>query len=561
MKKLLLFFVMIFSMPLFGDTTIVAFDAVHQSFGSLGNNRTIVDTITFPISNSGYSEIFMNVNLECPTGGCDPWDRKAKISIKSLNEWYEIGRYVTPYGVECGWSFDVTDYHSLLKGELELMSYIDTWVQPGWLVTITFDFISGVPENQYTMVRNIWNNDYVVYGDTTNPVNIPSSTQYLPFDVTEAYLRLTTTGHGQGNTDNAAEFSLKIHDIYLNGELAFFHNFWRDDCGSNQCSPQNGTWQYNRAGFCPGDKVSPQDFNLLDHTLVGDTVKLDYVLEDYFNQCSPNNPSCTNGVTCSLCDYNNSGHTEPYYFIGSHIIVHTESYHTNADTYFKISNHDLQTGTLNIYLENFVPVYGVQFNISLDDINGIDLEQLNFENGYGGLAEEFGWTIAVNDSGLVVGMAQGTGNPISGGEGLFTQIPWNIEQLGDAYGSVSISNLNVSGYFGSEATYEIGPSLNFESGLSLEENNLLPNSHKLLSAYPNPFNPIVTLPFSLSNNAYVELSIFNLNGLLVEKLVEQVMNEGFHNIKWNADSEASGIYFYTLESEGYVDSRKIVLIK
>ena len=552
---------MIFCTQLFGDTTIVAIDAVHQSFGSLGNNRTIVDTITFPISNSGYSEIFMNVNLECPTGGCDPWDRKAKISIKSLNEWYEIGRYVTPYGVECGWSFDVTDYHSLLKGELELMSYIDTWVQPGWLVTITFDFISGIPENQYTMVRNIWNNDYVVYGDTTNPVNIPSSTQYLPLDVTDAYLRLTTTGHGQGNTDNAAEFSLKIHDIYLNGEFAFFHNFWRDDCGSNQCSPQNGTWQYNRAGFCPGDKVSPQDFNLLDYTIVGDTVKLDYILEDYFNQCSPNNPSCTNGVTCSLCDYNNSGHTEPYYYIGSHIIVHTESYHTNADTYFKISNHDLQTGTLNIYLENFVPVYGVQFNISLDDINGIDLEQLNFENGYGGLAEEFGWTIAVNDSGLVVGMAQGTGNPISGGEGLFTQIPWNIEQLGNAYGSVSISNLNVSGYFGSEATYEIGPSLNFESGLSLEENNLLPNSHKLLSAYPNPFNPIVTLPFSLSNNAYVELSIFNLNGLLVEKLVEQVMNEGFHNIKWNADSEASGIYFYALESEGYVDSRKIVLIK
>ena len=33
------------------------------------------------------------------------------------------------------------------------------------------------------------------------------------------------------------------------------------------------------------------DFDLLEHVLVGDTIKLDYVLEDYFNQCSPNNPS------------------------------------------------------------------------------------------------------------------------------------------------------------------------------------------------------------------------------------------------------------------------------
>ena len=56
----------------------------------------------------------MNVNLECPDGGCDPWDRKAKISVMHFEEWHEIGRYVTPYGVECGWSFDVSDYRSIL---------------------------------------------------------------------------------------------------------------------------------------------------------------------------------------------------------------------------------------------------------------------------------------------------------------------------------------------------------------------------------------------------------------------------------------------------------------
>ena len=46
----------------YSDTTIVALSAVHQSF----SNRTVIDTIQFPESNSNFSEIIMNVNLECP---------------------------------------------------------------------------------------------------------------------------------------------------------------------------------------------------------------------------------------------------------------------------------------------------------------------------------------------------------------------------------------------------------------------------------------------------------------------------------------------------------------
>ena len=48
----------------------------------------------------------------------------------------------------------------------------------------------------------------------------------------------------------------------------------------------------------------------------------------------------------------------------------------------------------------------------------------------GGRAEEYGWTVSTNDSGLVIGVAQFTGNPIPGGEGILTQIPINISSLG-----------------------------------------------------------------------------------------------------------------------------------
>jgi len=113
---------------LFGDTTIVAFDEVHQSFGGGINNRSVIDSIQFPVTNAGFGQILMHFQLDCPTGGCDPWDRKASISVEHLGSWYEIGRYVTPYGIECGWTLDVTPYRSLLEGEVQLRSFMDTQV-------------------------------------------------------------------------------------------------------------------------------------------------------------------------------------------------------------------------------------------------------------------------------------------------------------------------------------------------------------------------------------------------------------------------------------------------
>ena len=562
MRKIFLKVILLQFTLLYSDTTIVAFDAVHQFFGSLGNNRTVIDTIQFPDSNAGYSDITMHLNLECPTGGCDPWDRKAKISVQHLNEWFEIGRYVTPYGVECGWSIDVTDYRSILEGTVNLRSYIDTWVQPGWLVTIEFEFISGIPEHSFTTLRNIWNYDYMVYGDTTNPVNISTVTEYIPEDAQDAYLRMFTTGHGQGNTDNAAEFSYKLHDIFMNGELTYTHDYWRDDCEYNDCSPQNGTWQYDRAGFCPGDKVTPQDFNILDYSH-GDTLKLDYIIEDYFNECSPNNPSCVNGQAgCTDCNYNNTGHTEPFYFIGSQLIIHTESFHSNADTYFVITGQDSSTGALEIHLENYIPVYGLQFRLGLGGLQGLEISELNFQNGTGGRAEESGWTVAVNDSGLVIGLAQGTGDQIPAGEGLLTQIPWNFGDFPQLAGYLSIEDIEVSGYFGTELSHEAGDPYIIETELSMGGNQTLPDKHALHAAFPNPFNPVVKIPFQVGKQETIYLTVFNLNGIAVESLIHnRIMQTGQYQMEWDAGQYASGMYLYMIQAGKFTQTKKMLLLK
>ena len=565
MIKYLSIIYFLFSSILFSDTTIVALNQVHHSFGGLGNNRTTTSEIQFPNGSTDYSSITMRVNLECPTGGCDPWDRKAKISVYHIDQWIEIGRYVTPYGVECGWEIDVTDYRSILRGEVILKSFIDTWVQPGWLVSVEFDFVEGQGQYPFTVVRNLWNYDRLVYGDPTIPVDISTIQEYLPNDTEEAYIRITTTGHGQGNTENAAEFSDKRHDILINGEVSHVHNFWRPDCEFNDCSPQNGTWQYDRAGFCPGDKVDAQNLSILDFSLPGNTVEFDYVLEDYFNQCSPNNPSCVNGVTCTSCAYNNTGHTEPFYYIGSQLIIHTTNKHSNADVYLSISDQDTSMSSVDIYLENYVSVYGVSFKLDLSQLEIQGDGNLSFEDGISGRAEESNWTVSINGEGLIVALAQGSGEPIQPGEGILTRIQLNLENISILSGSLKIIDVEASGYFGRQLSFETGEPTTFEL-LNTNEELIIPTKIMLHNAYPNPFNPYTTISYDMSEDNFVNLTIFDLAGKKIKTLLNESMVAGFRSVRWRGLDEqyqpvSTGVYLCVFQAGNFRETKKIILLK
>lgn len=325
-KLLLLFFMlMLLANASFSanDTTITTFNKVHQGFGG-GLNRTEVDTFIFPSAVTDYDTILMHVILDCPTGGCDPWDRLAYIQLIDNNYSYEIGRYITPYGKACSWAIDVSDYRSYLTDTVIISSFIDTWVNPAWLVTINFEFKTGVPAYQFTSVEKLWENYYLVYGDTSKPINIEEVIKDIPA-AEKVILKIFNTGHGQGNTNNAAEFSKKTHTIFINDDSTFAHYLWRDNCASNSCSPQNGTWQYNRAGWCPGADAQSATYDITSLINTGAKAKVLYQFQDYTNQCSPNYGGCVEGVTCSDCDYNYNGHTEPYYAFAGQLIYYSNT--------------------------------------------------------------------------------------------------------------------------------------------------------------------------------------------------------------------------------------------
>ncbi|MEN8225577.1 MAG: peptide-N-glycosidase F-related protein, partial [Bacteroidota bacterium] len=117
-------------------------------------------------------------------------------------------------------------------------------------------------------------------------------------------LREMTSGHGWGdlNTGNAAEFRESTHHFKVNGTTEFTQHLWTT-CNPNpvSCQPQNGTWFYNRSGWCPGSIPMLWRFDLSSR--IGTAFELMYELDTtYRDYCSPYNPDCVTGVTCSDCD-------------------------------------------------------------------------------------------------------------------------------------------------------------------------------------------------------------------------------------------------------------------
>ena len=91
--------------------------------------------------------------------------------------------------------------------------------------------------------------------------------------------------------------------------------------------------------------------------------------------------------------------------------------------------------------------------------------------------------------------------------------------------------------------------------------NSLPGSFHLLQNYPNPFNPKTSIHFDLPRKTHVRLEIYDVLGREVELLVEDERGPGSYDVQYDATLQASGIYFYRMETPVYVAAKKMVLIK
>ena len=330
------------------------------------NSRWFYGKYTLPQQVGVFSKVNARLTVECPGGNCDDWDRLAYVDIKAPDgNWIQLIRYITPYGRGCEHIVDVSDYLSLLQGDIELRMFIDTWGTGGWQITLDFEFETGPIEYRYSLVEEIWDGAY----DLGNPTNLqPVDTIHYGFapNVEKAVMRLSNTGHGWGdnNSQNAAEFYDATHFIDIDSQETFVQHLWYD-CNPNPdgCMPQAGTWQFSRAGWCPG-MISPPDAYDLSTFIGQDTVMITYRFDPtYVDYCHPGNPNCISGTTCPNC---NDG-----YKAVNHVDGHIINYSNQPMTYGELTSVEEVIDNVEIFdLKVFPNPNDGLFQIQTSELKG-----------------------------------------------------------------------------------------------------------------------------------------------------------------------------------------------
>lgn len=179
------------------------------------------------------------------------------------------------------------------------------------------------------------------------------------------------------------------------------------------------------------------------------------------------------------------------------------------------------------------------------------------------------WTKRLDDNGYG-GVSQISGAAVSN-----YQVSARNNPLSLSYNNSNGGELILAGDFNNQLflgettlNAEEGSRNSFIAKLSLTGNptnvnsiNSLPSVFSLSQNYPNPFNPNTIISYQLPKQSSVSLKIFDMLGREVKTLVNEIKPAGNHIVNFNAENISSGIYFYTLNTQGFTQSKKMMLIK
>ena len=89
----------------------------------------------------------------------------------------------------------------------------------------------------------------------------------------------------------------------------------------------------------------------------------------------------------------------------------------------------------------------------------------------------------------------------------------------------------------------------------------MPTEYALMSAYPNPFNPVTNITYGLPEHVNVQITVYDMGGTQITILENTFQIAGYHTINWNAAYYPSGVYLIRMDSGDYTQTQKVVLVK
>jgi photosystem II stability/assembly factor-like uncharacterized protein len=92
-------------------------------------------------------------------------------------------------------------------------------------------------------------------------------------------------------------------------------------------------------------------------------------------------------------------------------------------------------------------------------------------------------------------------------------------------------------------------------------NNTQNISYSLHQNFPNPFNPATNIKYSVSKSSNVKVTVFDVSGKTVAELVNEKKSPGIYQVIFDGRSISSGIYFYRMEADSFIETKKMILVK
>jgi len=173
---------------------------------------------------------------------------------------------------------------------------------------------------------------------------------------------------------------------------------------------------------------------------------------------------------------------------------------------------------------------------------------INFPYGLKFFDQNTGWCVGSSGSSGVVCKSTNGG------------VNWNIQKVeaNNAFYDASFINAN-TGWISGKATvvYTTNGGLVSVSPSS----TFTPDNFSLKQNYPNPFNPATKISFDIKNSTFASLKVFDMTGKEVKSLVNENIAAGSYEVNFNAAELNSGVYFYTLQTNEFTETKKMMLVK